>query len=504
MESENDDCRVSVSEGSEEIDSGDDLEIDMEPDYNEEELCGSDMEIDEYLFEVLSVEDVVNHMIESINEVYKVTQIPTTTIRILLHHFNWDKEKLMEKFYSEDQNKIFKEAQVLSPYRYIKPGNSSKSLRECGLCCLSLPLEMVFTGLECGDFYCTQCWIEYLTTKIMDEGASQMIECPGCDIVVDDQTVMKLITDPMVKEKYQHLITNSFVQCNRLLRWCPSPGCTNVIKVEHVEARPVKCKCSHEFCFSCSQNVHDLVPCNLIKKWWKKCDDDSETNNWMLLKTKECPKCSAIIEKDGGCNHVICTNKSCKTEFCWACLREWRSHAHVAGCNRYDDMSKSKERSKAATALSRYLFYNNRYLIYLQSLKNEKKYYSQVDTMMEAMQKHNMSWIEVQFLKKSLDILCECRRTLMFSFVFAYYLNQNNHLFVNNHSTIFEDNQKDLQTATEELSGYFGREFSAETLVKMKIKVQDQYRYCDSRRKILLAYVQEGYEKDWWDFTESF
>ena len=58
--------------------------------------------------------------------------------------------------------------------------------------------------------------------------------------------------------------------------------------------------------------------------------------------------------------------------------------------------------------------------------------------MMEAMQKHNMSWIEVQFLKKSLDILCECRRTLMFSFVFAYYLNQNNHLFVNNHSTIFE------------------------------------------------------------------
>ena len=66
----------------------------------------------------------------------------------------------------------------------------------------------------------------------MDEGASQMIECPGCNIVVDDQTVMKLITDPSVKLKYQHLITNSFVQCNRLLRWCPSPGCTNVIKVE--------------------------------------------------------------------------------------------------------------------------------------------------------------------------------------------------------------------------------------------------------------------------------
>ena len=45
---------------------------------------------------------------------------------------------------------------------------------------------------------------------------------------------------------------------------------------------------------------------------------------------------------------------------------------------------------------------------------------------MEEMQQHNMSWIEVQFLKKSLDILCECRRTLMYTYVFAYYLKKNN------------------------------------------------------------------------------
>ncbi len=68
------------------------------------------------------------------------------------------------------------------------------------------------TGLECGHQYCTTCWTEYLTVKIMDEGASQSIECPGsCEILVDDVTVMKLVKDPRVKLKYQHLITNSFV-----------------------------------------------------------------------------------------------------------------------------------------------------------------------------------------------------------------------------------------------------------------------------------------------------
>ena len=62
---------------------------------------------------------------------------------------------------------------------------------------------------------------------------------------------------------------------------------------------------------------------------------------------------------------------------------------------------------------------------HLQSLKFESKLYAMVKDKMEEMQQHNMSWIEVQFLKKSLDILCECRRTLMYTYVFAYYLRKN-------------------------------------------------------------------------------
>jgi hypothetical protein len=45
---------------------------------------------------------------------------------------------------------------------------------------------------------------------------------------------------------------------------------------------------------------------------------------------------------------------------------------------------------------------------------------------MEEMQQHNMSWIEVQFLKKAVDVLCLCRQTLMYTYVFAFYLRKNN------------------------------------------------------------------------------
>lgn len=57
--------------------------------------------------------------------------------------------------------------------------------------------------------------------------------------------------------------------------------------------------------FLCGENWHEPVKCDLLKKWKKKCDDDSETSNWIAANTKECPKCQVTIEKDGGCNHMV-------------------------------------------------------------------------------------------------------------------------------------------------------------------------------------------------------
>ena len=41
---------------------------------------------------------------------------------------------------------------------------------------------------------------------------------------------------------------------------------------------------------------------------------------------QECPKCHVTIEKDGGCNHMICKNQNCKADFCWVCLGPWEPH----------------------------------------------------------------------------------------------------------------------------------------------------------------------------------
>lgn len=141
--------------------------------------------------------------------------------------------------------------------------------------------------------------------------------------------------------------------------------------------------------------------------------------------------------------------------------------------SRYDEDEAKAARDaqeRSRSALQRYLFYCNRYMNHMASLKFEHKLYASVKEKMEEMQQHNMSWIEVQFLKRAVDILCQCRQTLMYTYVFAYYLQKNNQ------SVIFEDNQKDLESATETLSEYLERDITSENLADIKQKVQDKYR----------------------------
>ena len=48
----------------------------------------------------------------------------------------------------------------------------------------------------------------------MSEGIGQTISCAAhnCETLIDDATVVKLVPDAKVRQKYQHLITNSFVE----------------------------------------------------------------------------------------------------------------------------------------------------------------------------------------------------------------------------------------------------------------------------------------------------
>jgi ariadne-1 len=244
----------------------------------------------------------------------------------------------------------------------------------------------------------------------------------------------------------------------------------------------VECRCKNAFCFGCTLDDHLPTPCPLVRKWLKKCEDDSETANWISANTKECPKCHSTIEKNGGCNHMTC--RKCKHEFCWMCMGVWSEHGTSwYNCNRYEEKSGSEARdaqARSRASLERYLHYYNRYANHEQSAKLDKDIYEKTERKMSQLQTQaNMSWIEVQFLDNASHVLQQCRQTLKWTYAFAFYLQRNNE------TEIFEDNQRDLEMAVEDLSEMF--EKPIDKLKDLKVEMMDKSAYCRNRRVILLS-----------------
>lgn len=73
------------------------------------------------------------------------------------------------------------------------------------------------------------------------------------------------------------------------------------------------------------------------KKYQKSLENNDNisfenTEKFLEMKTKPCPKCKILIIKNGGCNRMYCTR--CSHEFCWICGDDWNSKHQYCACSR--------------------------------------------------------------------------------------------------------------------------------------------------------------------------
>lgn len=276
-------------------------------------------------YEAISAEKIHEDMNNFICEVSSIVKISKTITRILLSHFEWDKDKLMEKYYDGDRDKLFAETHIVNPFGENKLEDPLNLTNECQVC-FTVAKPSGMTKLSCGHLYCTPCLDDYLTTKITTEGVDSILcAADNCNILIEDDTVMNLLKENTVIAKYLRLILKSYVESNKLLRWCPASDCNHVIKVKSLETKLLKCQCNYTFCFCCGETYDDPTKCDYLLKLKKERQDreEAETLKWLQENTRNCPKCNAVIEKSGGCNKLTCRNVSCYYKFCWVCLEAW-------------------------------------------------------------------------------------------------------------------------------------------------------------------------------------
>lgn len=458
----------------------------------------------EVSYKVMSEEQLGKRIDKEARQIAGFIGFNASHAKLLLRLFRWHGETLVERF-TEDSEKALEAAGVPADNRalVVEPAPAGFA---CILCCSEGPgIDRAF--LSCGHAVCVDCFRYYVAEKVREGLAWWNIRCPGnpeCRLVVDESSVEKLdnTSNKSVHAKFRRLVVQSYVDASSALVWCPAPECIFAaecgVRVSELTriVPTVHCQCGNVFCFGCQQPDHQPTICPLVKKWQIKCRDDSETAHWMRANTKDCPTCKAVIEKNGGCNHMTC--RKCRYEFCWVCMGDWAKHKReYYNCSRFDEGSEEvTDKDESRKQLERYLFYYERYDAHLQSLKLDKETYTKVEKKMREMQETlNMNWIEVQFLADAYEALRASRNTLMWSYVLSYYLKRNNY------AHILEDNQKDLQTAVEELSEVF--EQPVETIAEERIKLMDKKAYVASRRITVLEFTQNCMDEGLWEYNVS-
>ncbi|KAF8149451.1 hypothetical protein B0H34DRAFT_802444 [Crassisporium funariophilum] len=554
-------------------------------------------------YESLSQHAVEKLMQRDVDHICGIFGVDASTAGLLLRHMKWNKERLIEKYMDNPTIMLVaagvtvpEVASATAPVRSnsIPPPQPSASRRpatrgskllglasgsktakspsssptalystpkalqrtlskkadEPFVCqiCFNDSRDMNTLTLDCEHAFCTECWTDYVVSKVKDE-SEHAIRCmaEGCALIAPDHFIHSVlipepgapIGNPAIEEqnaktwaRFQELLVRHFVACNNHLKFCPYPSCTNTVSCPSAASKSslasmvptVSCGArgiggssnqmtqsqsfglglqgkEHRFCFGCPiESDHRPVVCGVAKMWLKKCRDDSETANWIKSNTKECTNCQSTIEKNGGCNHMTC--KKCRHEFCWVCMGPWSEHGTAwYSCNRYDEKTGIDARdaqSKSRASLERYLHYYNRWANHEQSAKLSLDLYAKTEKKMEEMQiTSSLTWIEVQFMKKAVEEVDKCRMTLKWTYSMAYYLAKGNE------KDLFEDNQRDLEKAVEDLSELLESPIEAENIPTLRQQVTNKTVYVQKRNEIVLEDTANGFLEGRWRWNIS-
>lgn len=195
---------------------------------------------------------------------------------------------------------------------------------QCGICLENTTDNIL---LQCQHLYCNTCMREWAKTCVF-EGGDLEVTCPHppCRKPLSETYVYRLLaTDRNCGDLYDTLIRfkeNRRIESDPNSRWCPTRNCSAVISrhvylVCFVEKFVTCPDCRNECCFECGLSHGSSDKCHVN-------DGDAQVLKSLLSERgvdagkqyKKCPKCSKLVSKLDGCNHITC---ACAYEWCWIC-----------------------------------------------------------------------------------------------------------------------------------------------------------------------------------------
>ena len=288
-------------------------------------------------------------------------------------------------------------------------------------------------SLGCSHYFCYPCWHSYIANKV-DEGAIHLLKstCPSHECANRVSPIHP--TDELFWRK---VMLDEFIDKDSQYRACPGPDCKVVAHVPNEEGIITCSKCSTRFCFSCGDSPHTPARCRDVQDWNRLFGN---SKLWIIKNIKPCPGCSVPMEKNGGCDHMTCSQ--CYHEFCWQCLSHLGTQIAPHQCSQFDPLEHTDD-----DQLKRDLFYTDRYLGHEDAEHYAVNHLNAFEKDMQRAMEDRVLCIsgdDLDIVESTRESLVSCRRFLKHSYVAAYSFTAN--------EKEFEDHQTALEALCEKLT----------------------------------------------------
>lgn len=148
-------------------------------------------EVDFKVFDPIQIQAQQDNQI---SEVSNILGQPVEAAAILLRHSRWNKERLIDQ-YMEKTEEVLENAGLGQDAATNPPRIQKIKGFVCDICCDDSPNLDTF-AMKCEHRFCVDCYKQYLSNKIQDEGEAARIRCPGegCTRIVDSKSLDLLVS----------------------------------------------------------------------------------------------------------------------------------------------------------------------------------------------------------------------------------------------------------------------------------------------------------------------
>ncbi|PRQ47099.1 putative transcription factor interactor and regulator CCHC(Zn) family [Rosa chinensis] len=139
----------------------------------------------------------------------------------------------------------------------------------CDLCVKSFPLEKSFNIKGCSHFYCQQCIVNFVSSKLQDNVTS--IECPepGCWGVLDPEYCHPILPNDIYDQWGKALCENVIMGSESTMNYfyCPFADCSALLICDEQNQNESQCPhCERAVCAKCKVPWHNEFNCDEFQR----------------------------------------------------------------------------------------------------------------------------------------------------------------------------------------------------------------------------------------------